>query len=644
MFQLFRSREKSVRYLMGAVLLFVAFTLVYTLAPTGGMGNPGANEQVIAQIGDEKLTDMEVRQALQLRMRDRSIPPEMAEFYIPVFVNQMVQDRALSYQAKKMGFQVTDKEVATTLQSFFPQLFEGGKFAGHDVYERMVQAQGMSIPEFEANVRSQLLMNRVESLALEGIIVTPNEVEAEFRKKSEKIKISYFQVSADSLRSKIEVTPAEIQDHFNRNKVSYRVPEKKSYLLFLVDEEKLASTISVPDAQLRAAYAARRDQFRIAERVKARHILLKTTDKPAAEVAKIEKRMQDLLKQARSGADFAELAKKNSEDTGSAVQGGDVGWVIRGQMVPEFEKAAFTTKPGTISDIVKTVYGFHIVKVEAKEDARVKPFEEVKAELAKDLGASQVAGRAQSLSDQVRAALIKSPGEAEAFANANGINIVHAEKVAQGDPLPEVGVNPDVREAISTLPKNGVSSVVQAGGKWVVARVLDIVPARQAELSDVEAQVRNAALAEKADKAFRTQLENLRKRMQEPNPDFAKLAKEFGAEIKNPADFSREGAVEGVGPGTVMEEGFRKDVGQVFGPVQISGAQAFVCKVVSKTPADLTALATQRDSIVQSIKSRKAKERRDLFADGVLKALINEKKVKINNEAVQRLAASYRRA
>jgi len=644
MFQLFRSREKSVRYLLGAVLLFVAFTLVYTLAPTGGMGNPQMNEQVIAEIGDEKLTDMEVRQALQLRMRDRSIPPEMAEFYIPVFVNQMVQDRALSYEARKMGFQVTDKEVAATLQSLFPQLYEGGKFAGHDVYERMVQSQGMTIQEFETNVRNQLLMNRIEMLALEGVVVTPAEVEAEFRRRSEKLKIAYFQISADSLKSKIQVTPAEIQEHFNRNKASYRVPEKKSYLMFVVDEDKVANSITVPEAELRRAYEARKDQYRMAERVKVRHILLKTTDKTPDEVAKIEKRMQDILKQARSGADFAELARKNSEDTGSAAQGGEVGWVVRGQMVPEFEKAAFTTKPGAISDIVKTVYGFHILKVEAKEDAHVKPFEEVRAELAKDLSSSQVSARAQSLADGVRAALIKSPQEAEKFAEANGIKVVHAEKLADADPLPEVGVNADVQDAVSKLPKNGISNVVQAGGKWIVVQVQDVIPARAAELSDVEAQVRSAALAEKADKAFRQQLEEVRKKLQEPNPDFVKLAREFGAEIKNPPEFSREGAVEGAGPATMMEEGFRKNVGQVFGPVQISGAQAFVCKVVAKTPADLTQLAAQRDSIVQSIKSKKAKERRDLFADGVLKSLISQKKVKINSEAVQRLAASYRRA
>ena len=644
MFHLFRSREKFVRILLGAVLLFVAFTLVYTLAPTGGMGGANVNEQVIAQIGDEKLTDSDVRQALQLRMRDRSIPPEMAEFYIPVFVNQMVQDRALAYQAKKMGFEVTEQEVATTLQSFFPQLFEGGKFAGRDVYERMVQSQGMSIQQFEDNVRNQLMMNRLEALALEGVVVTPNEVEAEFRKKSEKLKIAYFQLAADKLKDKVQVTQAEIQDIYNRNKAGYRIPEKKSYLMFVVDEDRIANSVSVPESDLRRAYDARRDSFRIAERVKARHILLKTTDKSPDEVAKVEKRMQDLLKQAKSGADFAELARKNSEDTGSAAQGGDVGWVVRGQMVPEFEKAAFSGKPGQISDIVKTVYGFHIVKVEAKEDARVKPFEEVRAELAKDLGAAQVGAKAQSLADQVRANLIKSAADAQKFADSNGLKVVRTEKLADADPFPEVGTNADFKDAVSKLAKNGVSTLVQLPGKWVVAQVVDVSPARQAELAEVEAQVRASATAEKASKEFRDKLEVLRKRLQEPNPDFAKLAKEFGGEIKTPAEFSREGAVEGMGPASMLEEGFRKDVGQVFGPLQISGAQAFVCKVVERTPADLTQLASQREALVQAIKSRKAKERRDLFADGVLKSLINQKKVKINAEAVQRLATTYRRA
>jgi peptidyl-prolyl cis-trans isomerase D len=322
-----------------------------------------------------------------------------------------------------------------------------------------------------------------------------------------------------------------------------------------------------------------------------------------------------------------------------------VDWVVRGQMVPEFEQASFNTKVGEISGVVKTVYGFHILKVEGKEAARLKPLEEVRAELTKELSASQVAVRMQSAAEQVRSALIRSAAEAEKVAAQNGVRVVRVEKAGGTDPVPEVGVNEDFRDAVAQLPKNGVTGVISiSDAKTVVAQVTDVFPSRQAEYSEVEEQARAGVIAKKSTALFEEKVAELKKRLAEPGADLQKLAKEFGAEVKTPGEFGRDGAVEGVGPATLMEEGFSKGVGEVFGPVRISGGQAFACKVADKIPADLTALAAQREQLVQAIKSRKAKERRDLFADGVLKRMIDQKKVKINNTVVQRIAASYRGA
>ena len=145
--------------------------------------------------------------------------------------------------------------------------------------------------------------------------------------------------------------------------------------MLVADQAKLEAGVNPTDADLQRIYTQNQEAFRTPERVKVRHILLKTQGKPAGRRSQASRpRREDLLKQIKGGADFAELAKKNSEDPGSAANGGDLGdWITHGQMVPEFDKAAFTLKPGQTSDLVKTQYGYHIVQVLAAPGRRRAP-------------------------------------------------------------------------------------------------------------------------------------------------------------------------------------------------------------------------------------------------------------------------------
>ncbi len=229
-----------------------------------------------------------------------------------------------------------------------------------------------------------MLLTKIQNLALEGMIVTPEEVEREYRKKNEKVKVEYISLTPQKFLSQATATPEEVKNYFQQHRANYSIPEKRSYDLIVVDQERIAAGVNLGDDDLRKLYQSNQDRYRTPERVHARHILLKTTDRPKEDLPKIEAKAKDLLKQIKSGADFAELAKKNSDDPGSATKGGDLDWVVRGQTVPNFEKAAFALKPKETSDVIKTEYGFHIVQVLEKQDARVKPFDEVKKELAEE--------------------------------------------------------------------------------------------------------------------------------------------------------------------------------------------------------------------------------------------------------------------
>jgi peptidyl-prolyl cis-trans isomerase D len=372
-----------------------------------------------------------------------------------------------------------------------------------------------------------------------------------------------------------------------------------------------------------------------------RHILIKTVDRPASEVPSLQKKAEELLAKLKGGADFAELAKKNSEDPGSAEKGGDLGWITRGQTVPEFEKAAFSLNLKELSGLIKTEYGFHIIQVLEREQARVRPFAEVRSELASEAKRAQVYDKMQRVADQIRVALVRSREEAEKIARENGVAVVRSENVGPGDPVQEIGVNEQFNSAVQGLPVNGVTPVVQVSpSKLVVAQVTAVTPARQAELKEVINQVRAAATAARAGELSQKISAELEARVKAGVKDLAQLAKEFGLEVKTSDFVTRNMSVEGIGPAELIEDAFRAEPGAFLGPIKASGVTVCV-KVLEKRPADMTQLAAQRSTILEELKSQRARLRSELLRAGIVEELTRKKKVKIYEENVKRLVAAY---
>ena len=328
MFDLFRSRAKATRYLMGGLLMMVAVMMVVTLIP--GINAPSRTDsQVLAEIGGNELTWTEVQRTVQAQIQNKAFPSQMASVFIPQITDRMIAEYAMAYEAQRLGFVVTDADVVTTIRAMMPQLFEGENFAGREAYAAVLAQQNMTIQQFESILRKQLLIEKLQSLTMEGVVVSDREVEAEFHRSADQVKIEYILIDPGKLLPEVVLKPEELQAHFNANRNSYQLPEKRSAQILIVDEAAVAQSITIPEAELRRAYDQNKDSYRLPERVHVRHILLKTTDKSTEETAKIKIRAEELLKQIRQGADFAELAKKNSEDPGSAAKGGDLDWVVR---------------------------------------------------------------------------------------------------------------------------------------------------------------------------------------------------------------------------------------------------------------------------------------------------------------------------
>lgn len=642
MFDLFRSRARLARYLLGAILTLVAVSMVVTLIP-GFVRASYAPDNVVAEIGDEPLTTRDVQLFIAQQLRNNAFPREMLPVYVPIIVNQMIAERALAYQAQRLGFVVTDQEVASTVQSLLPELFPGGKFAGKDAYQQYLARMNLTIPEFESNVRKQILLMRLMNLTLEGELVTQEEVERVYRQRNEKIKLDYISLGVADLRNQVQVTPEELRQHFEQNRSLYRIPEKRDAAILTLAASDVEKQIQVSDAELLRAYRSQQERFRVPERVRARHILLKTTGRSEQERKQLRAKAEELLKQLKAGANFAELAKKHSEDAGTAPNGGDIGWIARGQTVPNFERVAFSLKPGEISSVIETEYGYHIVQVLEKEQARLRPFEEVKAELAAEVRKQRVYDLMEQIVEQARAELSRRPSAIDEVAQKFGLRVARVNQVAAGDPIPEAKGQPELLEAIRTSPAGTVTPPVQLGqNELAFATVTKVYPARQAEFAEVQDRVRAFLVDQKAQKLLEEKARQLEQRLKVVGNDLQKLAREFGLTVKTTPEFTRADTVENLGAGVQFSEAFNKPVGTVIGPLRAMG-QVFVCKVVAKIEADPTKMdKEERFRITEQLRQARAQQRRELLQEAIMARLVEEGKVKIYQRNIDRLVALYR--
>src|SRR5262249_30541579 len=186
----------------------------------------------------------------------------------------------------------------------------------------------------------------------------------------DKVKLAVVSITADAFRGQVTASDSDLSTYFDAHQADFKIPEKRRIRYMLVDVDAIRAKTVVPQADIERAYNASIEQYTTPEQIRASHILLKTEGKDDAAV---KTRAEELLKQAKAGADFAELAKKNSEDEASAKNGGDLDYFKRGRMVPEFEQVAFALQPGEISDVVKTSFGYHIIKLTDKKPGTTKP-------------------------------------------------------------------------------------------------------------------------------------------------------------------------------------------------------------------------------------------------------------------------------
>ena len=455
------------------------------------------------------------------------------------------------------------------------------------------------------------------------------------------MQVDYVVLKPAMFDTQVQVTPAEVEALYKKAKVSYNTPEKKNLAIILINTSNLESSITPTDAELQPVYNQSLDRFRSPEQVKVRHILLKI-DADKKNDAQVQARAEGLLKQLKGGADFADLATKFSEDPGSKLKGGDVGFIARGQMVKPFEDAAFSLKPGELSGLVKTTYGYHILQVQEKQEAHVKPFAEVKDVLAGEYKKRKSAEMAQQLTDAAVRDLKKDPTHPEKAAEDAKGELVRADNVKAGDPLPKIGANQQFQTALTGLKQGGVTQPVNiTPAQIAIGEVTAIIPAHPSPLEEVRGQVEAGVRRDKVQDLLQKRVNELIAKTKADGNDLGKAASELGLEMKASNPFDRQGAIEGLGSASSLGEAFTARDGSIVGPLKVADGQAIV-KVISHTPADMAGFGTQQTTLRDELKQKVSQERFSLFEDGLRKRLEKEGKVTVHTDAINRFVQGLR--
>ena len=615
------------RILFGAAGLVLGGSMLLYLVPQA----PTTGEvptDTVAKVGDQSITVQDIRQQLDQIRRNNQVMPQLEGFYALQIMQQLVFEKEIEYEAKRLGITVSDQERADRIRQFLPMAFNGGSFVGMDQYTALVQQRfQLTVPAFEDLVRQGLLEEKFRKLVTDGISVGPAELQEGFQYKNEKVKLDYALIKPDELEAKITPSDAEIKAAYEKNKSKYQVPERRSVRYALLDINKLRQTLQISDDVLKAQYQANIQQYEVPDQVHVEHILFKTVGQPDAAVEEIKKKAEEVLKEARKGAKFDELAKKYSEDPGSKDKGGDLGWIRKGQTVPEFEKAAFSLQPGQISDLVRTQYGFHIIKVLEKQTAHTKPFEEVKdsirAPLQLTMADKQASDTADNISRDIRQTTKTSLDD---LAKKYNLTLGETRLVSASDPLLELGNSQDVKDAIFRMHMGELGLPIRSDRGYVVLSLKEVQPAHQGTLEEVRDRVVTDLKHEQSIQLAKRKADELVQRLK-GGVKFVSAAKDLGLDPKTSDSISRDGSIPGAASGKQLSAAFNLKQGDVGAPLSL-GQNWLVYRVAEKVEANPTDFEAQKKQLAEELLQSKRDMAYQAFRTALTDRLKQEGKLK----------------
>jgi peptidyl-prolyl cis-trans isomerase D len=618
-------------------LALVCVTFVMFYIPAFLQDRSGTSADVVASVDGREISVNEFRRTYQAQLEalrgsyGGNINSQLLKQLgmDQQILQQMVDEQAAIAAAQRAGIRVTDAEVAQRIYSF-PAFQYNGQFVGQAQYQRILQMQRppLSPSEFEDRLRRDLTVEKLRSAVTDWLTVSNAEAEKEYRLRNDKVKLEVANFPIDKFRNEVTVSDADIASYFEAHKDAYRIGERRKARYLLVDVDAIRPTVVVPARDLERYYNENIETYSTPEQIRASYILFKTAGKDEAEVkAKAEK----VLKEAKAGADFAELARKYSDDQATAKQGGDLDYISQGRMAPEFDQVAFSMEPGQISDLVKTPDGFDIIKLVDKKPAATRPFDEVKPQILEQLQYQQAQTKAADEAEAIEKE-VKTPADLEKVAAQRGLKVQETGFFTREEPIMGLGASPEAMGQIFDLKEGQVTGAVPVARGYAFLAVTAIQPPHLPKLDEVKDKVREDVVRQKARELARQKAASLAASVKSA-ADFAKAAKAAGVEVKTTELIPRESPIPDIGVSPQVDQvAFSLPAGVFSGPIVTDNSVAVIHVVEKKEPTAAEA-AADLDRTRQDLLA----ERRNRFFTAYMVKAKQGMKITVNRQAVQRV-------
>jgi len=591
------------KFILGAIVLVFIFW---------GVGNfRSGRMSVIAKVNGEKIL-LEEYNSAYARTLDRYTQMFGGNIPEAIFkrlnlkqavLNDLINRTLIRQQAQKMGIMVSDEEVQEIILNI-PAFKRNGVF-DQTLYQRALAQARLTPTAFEAQVRNQLLAEKLRALLTAGLDVPETEIKDYFNYENQQINLAFVEIKATECEKDVHPKDADLQQWYEEHKEAYKTDPQIQLRYLLFKKADIEKDVKVGDDEVKQYYESHKKEFHQPERVAARHILLKVPQNaPKEEEDKVSKKAFELYERIKKGEDFAKLAKEFSEDPGSAPRGGDLGPFTRGIMVKPFEDVAFSLKEGEVSKPVRTQFGYHIIKVYKKTPEKTKTLEEAKPQIVQKLKSQKAT---KIMWDKSNAAYdeIIDMGSLEAYVKANELTASTTGFFSRKNPPAMLAAKPDILDALFILQKGELSSLLDLPQGVMVAEVVDKKAPYIPPFEAVKERVKKEFIREKAKELCKKKAEELLKEAKEKGLETAAKAKGFT--VKETGFFKRTDPTAGRKlPSQVVQgaKGLREDK-PLPDKVFESGNSFYIVAFKARKEADPAGYAAAKKSIKDRLLSMK---------------------------------------
>lgn len=558
-------REKF-QYSLALKIILIAVAASFVGWGIGSGGRRGSRSDVIAEVMDQKITFQEFDRYYQSIVENYR--RQLGDRFSPELLEQMdVKNGAFSSLARQKlqlalalqkGIAISDKELSRSIRS--NTAFQRDGFFDQQLYVNILRSNRLEPQQYEQSVREEMIVGRLRSLVTDSTKVSQAEVRQAYTRDNEQVKVDFIAFESYKYRARIKPTPEEMLKFYEENMESFSKPPslKMKYVKFAAAD--YLETVKVADEKVRTYYEENSREFWQEEKVKVRHILLKvdpgSSDKDW-EKARVQ--AEDIIKKIAGGADFAKLAGEFSQDPGSKGKGGDLGFFPRGQMVKPFEEAAFALKPGELSEPVKSDFGYHVIKVEERQEEGQDPLDTVKDKIIEKLKKTEAVNIAEETAYNISYDITADNFDKTAADYDHKTQVT--DWVFEGRFIAGIPGSRELAQAAFGLDVGEVSNALEAAGSYYIFTVLEKRDSYIPELTEMEKQVSSRVVGKMSHEQAEKDAEEAFTKLK-VGKTLKELAEEYKLEVKDTDYFTRTGSPKGVGRITqFIQESFKLRTG-----------------------------------------------------------------------------------